>query len=514
MVKENKRFVWVVMDGWGIAPAGKGNCISQAKTPNFDSWIKEYPHSILNASGNAVGLPKGYQGNSEVGHLHMGAGRIVWQSFELINRSIKDGSFFKNKAFLGAIENCKKNKTALHLMGLCSDEGVHATTTHLFALLDLCKKKKFKRVFVHCFLDGRDVPEKSAPKYIASVEKKLKETGVGRIASICGRYYAMDRAKYWVRTEKAYNLLMLGEGFRADTALKGLKMAYKRGDLTDYYVQPTAIVPKNEPGPVVIGEKDSVLFYNFRIDRPKQLSHALVDKNFDKFERKVWPKIHYVTMTDYEEEIKSKVAFRFSEIKNNLADVLSKNNYKQMRIAEKEKSAHVTYFFNSQKPLPVKGEERSILPTADVDVFSKKPEMSAPEIAEEAVKQINKEKYDFILINFANCDVVGHSAVIPAIIKAVETVDFCTQKVVMAALAKNYTIIITADHGSAEEKFYKNGSPKPAHSSNPVNFILVSNNSELKKAKLKNGGLSDLAPTLLKIAGLKQPKEMTGKPLI
>ena len=511
---EKKKILLLVMDGWGIAPEGKGNCISIAKKPNFDYYSKNFPICKLGAAGNFVGLPDGSQGNSEVGHLHLGAGRIVWQPYELINRTIKDGGFFRNTAFLGAIRNCKEKKSALHLMGLCSDEGVHATTAHLSALLDLAKKENFTNVFVHFFADGRDVPEKSAMKYVGLIESKFKEIGFGKIASVVGRYYSMDRDNNWERTKEAYDLLVLGRGFRAKSSAEAIKMAYERGDKTDYYIQPTAIVDEKGKPLATIKGNDSVIFFNFRVDRPKQLAHAFLDKEFMKFERETKPKTFFVTFAKYEESLKCKVAFGTKEIKDDLGGILAKAGYRQLRIAETEKYAHVTYFFNSQKEKPYPNEERVLIPSAKVKSYDLKPEMSAYEIADEAVKRIDSGKYDFILLNFANCDLVGHSAVLPAVVKAVEAVDECTGKVVRAALAKNFVCLLTADHGSAEDKLYGNGEPKPSHSTNPVNFIIVSNDEKLKSVKLKDGGLIDVAPTMLKIIGLKKPKEMAGESLI
>ena len=496
------------MDGFGIAPKGKGNCIANAKTPNYNSLSKNYSFTKLLAHGGNVGLPGKSIGNSEVGHLHMGAGRVVWQPFELINRKIKDKSFFKNNAFLKAIENCKKNNSTLHLLGMCSDEGVHASINHLFALIDLCKKEKFNDFVVHCILDGRDVPEKSAPKYIKQLEAKLKKIGSGRIASIAGRYYSMDRDKNWDRTKESYKMLTLGKGFSAKTALKAVQDAYERGDKTDYYVRPAVIGE-----PVVVKDNDSVIFFNFRTDRPRQLTHAFLDKTFSGFERQVVPKELFVTFTRYDDILKCDVAFEYETISHNVAEVISNAGLKQLRLAETEKYAHVTYFFNSQHNEPYHGEERIMIPSSKVPSYDLAPEMSAAGIRDVAVKVIPEKKFDFILLNFANCDLVGHSGVMPAVIKAVETVDSCLGDVVKSALANNYSVFITADHGNAEEMLYKNGEAKPSHTTNKVPFILVSNSKSLAKKKLRSGQLLDIAPTILKFFGLKKPKEMTGKPL-
>lgn len=506
----------IILDGWGIAPPGPGNYILQAKTPNFDRLLKNYPHTENEAAGNAVGLPTGAQGNSEVGHLHLGAGRIVWQMYERINRSIKDGSFYKNKTLLKAIKHVK-TKGTLHLMGLCSDEGVHAHTDHLIALLKMAKKEGLKKVAIHFFADGRDVAEKSALKYVKIIESACREIGTGRIVSLVGRYYSMDRDRNWERTQAAYKMLVNGEGFAANSVAEAVKGAYERGDKTDYYIQPTVIGE-----PVLIRNGDSVIFFNFRTDRPRQLTKAFIEKRFKEFKRKRVPKILYTTMTEYDKRFKCPFAFLEEKVENNLGQVLSKAGMKQLRIAETEKYAHVTYFFNSQIEKPNKGEDRLIIPSPKVSSYDQKPEMSAYEIVKKLVEIISEKKYDFILANFANCDLVGHSAVKNAIIKCVKIVDDCAGKTVEAGLDNGYTVIVTADHGSAEDKLYPDGTPKPAHSSNPVPFILVSNEprpiekerGEPGQMKLKKGGQKDVAPTILEIMGLKKPKEMTGKSLI
>ena len=509
-----RRVILVVMDGWGIAPKSPGNFIEMAKKPNFDYLFQKYPHTQNEASGNAVGLPKGLQGNSEVGHLHLGAGRIVLQMLEKINRSIKDQSFFKNPALIKVVDYAKKNNSSLHLIGLCSDEGVHAHTSHLIALLKMAKQRKVKNVYVHFIADGRDVAEKSAEKYVGIIEAASKKIGVGKIATVCGRYYAMDRDNNWDRTKKAYDLLTLGKGFRARNAREAMKMAYRRGDKTDYYIQPTVIVERDNKSLSVIHESDSCIFFNFRTDRPRQLTSAFVSKSFDKFNRQKNPKVFFTTMAQYDRKFKCPFAFREDLVRNNLGQVLATNNLKQLRIAETEKYAHVTYFFNSQIETPNKGEKRILIPSPKVPSYDKKPEMSAYEIAERLEREIEKGNCDFILANFANCDLVGHSAVKKAIIKCVEVVDECVGRIVISGLENGCTIILTADHGSAEDKLYKGGIPKPAHSSNPVPFILVSSEEKLKKVKLRRGGQKDVAPTILELIEIKKPKEMTGRSLI
>ncbi len=501
-----KPIVLIILDGWGNAPPGPGNYIAQAKTPNFDRFLKNYPNTENEAAGNAVGLPKGAQGNSEVGHLHIGAGRIVWQMYEKINKSIENGPFYKNRILLKAIKHVKKKGT-LHLMGLCSDEGVHAHTDHLIALLKMTKKEGLKKVAIHFFADGRDVAEKSALEYVKIIENACRKIGTGRIVSLVGRYYSMDRDKNWKRTKAAYGMLTGGKGFLARSASEAVKKAYKRGDKTDYYIRPTVIGK-----PVLIRNGDSVIFFNFRTDRPRQLTKAFTEKDFKKFRREHVPKILYTTMTEYDKRFKCPFAFSEEKVENNLGQVLAKAGMKQLRIAETEKYAHVTYFFNSQVEKPNKGEDRLMIPSLKVSSYDQKPEMSAYGIAEKLIEKISEKKYDFILANFANCDLVGHSAVKDAIINCVEVVDDCAGKTVKAGLDNGYTVVVTADHGSAEDKLYPDGKPKPAHSSNPVPFIVVS--TELGQIKLKKGGQKDVAPTILEIMGLKKPKEMTGESLI
>lgn len=499
------KIVLIIDDGWGIAKAGPGNYIKQANTPNFDYYIRHYPHSKNKASGAAVGLPDGVQGNSEVGHLHIGAGRIIWQMYELINRRIKDKTFYSNKQLLKALNNAKINNSALHLIGLCSDEGVHAHINHLFAILKLAKQNKIKDIFIHFFADGRDVEEKSAKKYIEQIE----QNGIGKIITICGRYYSMDRDNNWNRTKKAYDLLTKGVGHKSKNAIDAIEMAYRRGDKTDYYIKPIAL-----DGFTPIKDNDTVIFFNFRTDRPRQLTKAFTSSVFNHFKRDTVLKTHFLTMSNYDKTFSCPHMFDEDPVKNNLGQVISNEKLKQLRLAETEKYAHVTYFFNSQIEKPNKGEDRVMISSPKVPSYDKKPEMSAKQIAKEAHKQINKKKYDFILINFANLDLVGHSAKKKAIIRAVEVVDVCTKFVVDAALKNGYTCIITADHGSAEEKLYPNGLPKPAHSSNPVNLIVVTNDRLIRQIKLRNGGQSDVAPTILEMMGIEIPYEMTGKSLI
>lgn len=496
-----KPVVLIVLDGYGIAPKGKGNCIELAKKPNMDYYWRNYPHCRLDASGQAVGTVKGGQGTSEIGHLHMGAGRIVWQPLPKINNEIKNGKFFNNRALLGAMAKAKKSR--LHLMGLCSDGNVHSNISHIFALLEMAKKNGVKEVFIHCFLDGRDVGERTAEKYVKQIQSKCHKLGIGKIATVIGRFYSMDRDNNYSRTKKAYDLMTLGKGMQEEP-LKGIKRSYALGARTDYYIPP--IICDKEG---IIKDSDSVIFFNYRTDRARQITYPFTDRKFRGFGRVAFPKVHFTCFVDYDRKIKAPVAFPEANVSNNLGSVLAKEGMRQLRVAETEKYAHVTYFFNSQDEKPNRREERILVPSSKVPSYDFKPEMSAAEIAAKAAEKIRKKSYDFVLINFANCDLVGHSANIKAIVRAVEVVDECVKKVVDLVLEKGGVALITADHGSAEEKLFPDGKPKPSHSCNPVPFIMIG-----KNAKLKNGGLIDVAPTVLELIGAGKPKEMGGKSLI
>ncbi|MFH1663373.1 MAG: 2,3-bisphosphoglycerate-independent phosphoglycerate mutase [archaeon] len=503
-----KPLALIIMDGWGIGKKEKGNAVIAAQPENFLKYWKEFPHTELKCSGKAVGLPDGSQGNSEVGHLHIGAGRIVFQPLMLINNTIRDGSFYKNPVLVNAIKKAVKENKKIHLLGLLSDTGVHATTKHLYALMKLTKKLKAKKVLIHAFLDGRDVPEKSAPKYLKELEKEIKKNKTGRIASIIGRYYAMDRDNNWDRTKQAVELLVKGTGFKEKDALKAIQNAYNRGDQTDYYVKPIIIEgEKNENS--LIEENDLVVFFNFRSDRSRQLTKCFTEKKFGA------PKTDFVCMTRYDKKIKAGIAFEQKKVKNNLGSVLAENRLKQLRIAETEKYAHVTFFFNSQTEKPNKGETRILVNSPKVPSYDLKPEMSAIEVKEKAIQEIKKDFFDVIIINFANTDLVGHSGKLDAAIKAVKTVDSCVGEIVKEILGRNGTAIITADHGNAEQMFYQNREACPSHTLNKVPCILVTGNEKLKKAKLRrNSGLIGIAPTMLKLLGIKKPKEMAGRNLI
>ena len=506
----------MVRDGWGYSEERKGNAVLLGDTPNNDFYLENYPWTLLKCTGNAVGLPEGTQGGSEPGHLTMGAGRIVWQPLEAINRSIREGGFWRNQALVGAVKYVKRTGGSLHLGGLLSDQGIHGTIHHLFALLELARRHRLRRVYIHCFLDGRDVPERSAIGFIEATQRKIRELGVGRIASLVGRYYAMDRDENWGRTKRAYDLLTLGEGLKALDPVQAVQDQYEENpELTDYYLEPVAITDHLGQPVATLRDGDAFIHWNFRSDRARQLTYALTQKDFPHFHRRAFPKIHYVCMSVYDKKLELPVAYPQERVKNNLGQVLSRRGVQQLRIAETEKYAHVTYFFNSQVETPYPGEHRILVPSPKVPSYEEKPEMSAYEITEKLLPEISKRVYGFILVNYANGDLVGHSANLEAGIKAVEVVDECLGRVVEESLKNGYTVLVTGDHGNIECMFYPDGSPNPSHGFNPVPLILISNEDRLKRAKLrKGGGLKDIAPTILGLMGLNQPPEMTGVNLV
>ncbi|NYE57312.1 2,3-bisphosphoglycerate-independent phosphoglycerate mutase [Carboxydothermus ferrireducens] len=499
-----------ILDGWGIAETTYGNSIKEAGTPNFNRYWDNYPHTILEASGLAVGLPRGQMGNSEVGHLNMGAGRIVYQELTRITKEIEEGSFFQNRELLEAINHAQKTGGNLHLMGLLSDGGVHSHIEHLFALLELCRREKFSRVFIHAFLDGRDVPPQNAWEYIETLEARLKELGFGQIATVMGRYYAMDRDKRWERTEKAYRAMVFGEGFKVTEPEAAVALGYDRGE-TDEFVSPTVVLtPEGQPRGVV-KEGDSIIFFNFRPDRARQITRAFVDDDFTGFNRKKIENLHFVCFTQYDKTIKAPVAFLPQTIENCLGEYLSKKQKKQLRIAETEKYAHVTFFFNGGVEKPYRGEERILIPSPKVATYDLKPEMSAYEVTEKLLEEMEKG-YDLIVLNYANPDMVGHTGVFEAAVRAIKAVDECLGRVVDKFLSLGGTAIITADHGNAEKMLEEDGSPHTAHTTNPVPFILVGEKYRGIKLKEK-GSLANVAPTILKILELEIPEEMTSEPL-
>ena len=500
----------MILDGFGINEKTDGNAVKLAKTPNIDKLMKKYPNTIMYTSGLKVGLPDGQMGNSEVGHTNIGAGRIVYQELTKITKSIEDGDFFAIPEFIEAIENCKKHNSKLHILGLLSDGGVHSHIRHLYGLLEMAKRRDFEDVYVHCFLDGRDTPPASAEGYITQLEEKMKEKKVGKIASISGRYYAMDRDKRWDRVKKCYDALVRGEGNKATSATIAIEDSYQK-EVFDEFVEPTVIVNNDTPI-ATIGENDSVIFFNFRPDRAREITRAIVDPEFDGFETE---KIntYFVCFTNYDETMPNvKIAFKKEPLVNTFGEVVSKNGLKQLRIAETEKYAHVTFFFNGGEEKQYPGEDRILVPSPKVATYDLQPEMSAPIVTEKVVEAINEDKYNAIILNFANPDMVGHTGSLPAAIKAVETIDECVQKVVDAMLAHNGTILITADHGNCEQMIdYKTGEPHTAHTTNPVPLILVTNDETLK---VKSGKLADLAPTMLEILGIEKPEEMTGESIL
>ncbi|MBU5212083.1 2,3-bisphosphoglycerate-independent phosphoglycerate mutase [Heyndrickxia oleronia] len=501
----------IILDGFGLREETKGNAVTQAKKPNFDRFWANYPHNTLTASGEAVGLPEGQMGNSEVGHLNIGAGRIVYQSLTRVNVSIREGDFVKNETFLQAIENVKKNGTSLHLFGLLSDGGVHSHINHLFALLKLAASEGVKKVYVHAFLDGRDVGPQTAEKYIKETQKVMDELGVGEFATISGRYYSMDRDKRWERVEKSYRAMVYGEGPTYTDPLKLVEDSYSHG-IYDEFVIPSVITKESGEPVATIKDKDSVIFYNFRPDRAIQISNTFTNKDFRSFDRgPKHPKdLFFVCLTHFSETVDGYVAFKPVNLDNTLGEVLSQNGLKQLRIAETEKYPHVTFFMSGGREAEFPGETRILINSPKVATYDLKPEMSAYEVTDALLKEIQGDKQDAIILNFANPDMVGHSGMLEPTIKAIETVDECLGKIVDLIIEKGGTAIITADHGNADEVITLEGQPMTAHTTNPVPVIVTK-----KGVELRDGGiLGDLAPTMLDLLGVKQPEEMTGKTII
>ncbi len=498
----------IILDGWGLAEAGQGNAIALADTPNMDKYKQQYPYTTLSACGLDVGLPEGQMGNSEVGHLNIGAGRIIYQELTRITKSINDGDFFTNPVLAETMEKVLANNSALHLMGLLSDGGVHSHNTHLYALLEMAQNFGLKKVFVHCFLDGRDTPPASGINYVAELEKKMAEIGLGQIATISGRYYAMDRDKRWERVELAYQALVEGSGEQADTALQAVQASYDQS-LTDEFMLPAVI---QAAGDGRIKNGDGVIFFNFRPDRAREITRALVDVDFPYFERPGGRlDLAYVCMTQYDATIQAPVAFAPESITHTLGEVLAENHLRQLRLAETEKYAHVTFFFNGGVETPNEQEDRILIPSPKVNTYDLQPCMSALEVTERALLEI--DNYQVIIINFANPDMVGHTGIISAAVEAVSVVDKCLGRIVEAILAKGGKVVVTADHGNAEMMLDKTGQPVTAHTLDPVPFLLIG--QDLPAAHLRSGGrLEDIAPTILDLLNLSQPPEMTGKSLL
>ena len=508
---KDKLTMLMILDGFGDNPNKDGNAIKLAKTPNIDKLMKKYSNVDINTSGLAVGLPEGQMGNSEVGHTNIGAGRIVYQELTRITKSIEEGDFFSNPEFIAAIENCKKNNSKLHILGLVSDGGVHSHIRHLYGLLEMAKRRDFEDVYIHCFLDGRDTPPASAETYIMKLEEKMREKGVGKIASISGRFYAMDRDKRWERVKKCYDAIVNGEGNKSGSAISAIESSYQK-EVFDEFVEPTVIVNGDKPV-ATIEDGDSVIFFNFRPDRARQITRAIVDEEFNEFETKKM-NLYFVCFTSYDETMPNvHIAFKKEPVKNTLGEVISKAGGKQLRIAETEKYAHVTFFFNGGEEKQYPGEDRILVPSPKVETYDMKPEMSAYEVTDKVCEALENEKYDVVILNYANTDMVGHTGSLQAAIKAVETVDECIGRVVKIIEEKKGNLIITADHGNAEQMIdYKTGEPHTAHTTNPVPIILVTANKEYKLKE--NGKLADLAPTMLDLMGIKQPEEMTGESLL
>ncbi|MBH1940249.1 2,3-bisphosphoglycerate-independent phosphoglycerate mutase [Mobilitalea sibirica] len=507
-----KPTVLMILDGYGLNDKKEANAIAKARTPVMDKLMAEYPFAKGNASGMAVGLPEGQMGNSEVGHINMGAGRIVYQELTRITKEIQDGTFFQNAALLSAIDNCKRHDSALHLYGLLSDGGVHSHNTHLYGLLEMAKKQGLTKVFVHAFLDGRDTPPSSGKGFVEELWEKMKIIGVGKIATVMGRYYVMDRDNRWDRVEKAYRAMVHGEGEIADSGVLAVQNSYDQ-EKYDEFVMPTVISENGKPI-ATIKDNDSIIFFNFRPDRAREITRAFCDDEFTGFKRDHRLKLTYVCFSEYDITIPNKlVAFHKIKIEHTFGEFLAKHHKKQLRLAETEKYAHVTFFFNAGVEIPYEGEERILVNSPKVATYDLQPEMSAYQVADHLVDAITSEKYDVIVVNFANPDMVGHTGIEGAAIKAIETVDECVGKAVEALLSVDGQMFICADHGNAEQLLdYTTNDPFTAHTTNPVPFILVNYDKEYKLAE--GGCLADIVPTLIEMMGMVKYDEMTGKSLL
>ncbi len=506
-----KPLALIILDGFGLREDTEGNAVKIAKTPIIDKYTAEYPRTTLNASGEAVGLPEGQMGNSEVGHLNLGAGRIVYQDYTRINKAIKDGSILENPVLTEAVNYVKENNGALHLMGLVSDGGVHSHIRHLFGLLEMADEKDLDRVYIHALLDGRDTPPKSGANYVQELENKLKELGTGKIATVMGRYYAMDRDNRWERTKKAYDAMVSGQGAHNDDPVTAIRDSYQEG-INDEFVLPVVIMENNEPvGKINNG--DVVIFFNFRADRARQITRALALDEFDNFERtEEHPEdLFYVCMTEYDEEFDLPIAFPPMQITNGFGETLSQNGLKQLRIAETEKYAHVTFFFNGGVEKRYTGEDRKLIPSPKVATYDLKPEMSAYEVTEELLQILEEDVYDVIILNYANCDMVGHTGFLEAAVTAVETVDKCLGKLIPAILEKAGQVLLTADHGNSEKMIDVDGEPFTAHTISPVPLLYIGGPEGVG---VRKGKLADIAPTMLSILGINIPEEMTGEVLL
>jgi 2,3-bisphosphoglycerate-independent phosphoglycerate mutase len=508
-----KPLLLMILDGWGDRKECSDNAVTLAHPENFLRLEHAYPHTLLRCSGKEVGLPDGLMGNSEVGHLNMGSGRVVYQEISRIFNAIEDQSFFNNTEFLNAIHYAQSHNGSVHLMGLLSDGGVHSHIEHIYALLELCASNKMDSVFIHAFLDGRDVGPKSAGEFIEALQQKMRELGCGQIATLGGRYYGMDRDKHWDRIERAYNAMVLGEGKQAAYAQAALENSYE-DRVTDEFVEPVVLVDQASQPLGLVRDGDAVIFFNFRADRARQITRAFVDPDMDGFNRLKRPEVYYVCMTQYDVTINAPAAFMPQNLNSTLGEVLSRQGLNQLRIAETEKYAHVTFFFNGGVEEPNPGEDRILIPSPSVPTYNLAPEMSARQVTDRLLKELDRDFYDVVILNYANTDMVGHTGVIDAAVQAVETVDQCLKQVVDRVLGKNGIVLITADHGNCEMMVSpETGSPFTAHTTSRVPFILVSEDHQ--KATLReDGSLQDIAPTMLKLLNIAIPAEMTGHSLV
>ena len=505
----NKKAILIIMDGWGLGKVASADAIQHAKTPFVSSLYKKYPNTILTTCGEAVGLPEGQMGNSEVGHLNLGAGRIVYQELQRINVAVRDGSFAKNEVLLNSVRLAKKNQKPLHLIGLVSDGGVHSHINHLKAIIDVCKNEKLDDVFIHAFTDGRDTDPKSGLGFIKDLQSHLNKT-VGKIASVSGRYYAMDRDKRWERVKLAYDALVNGEGEKATDAVEAIENSYKK-NITDEFIKPCVIVDEAQQPLATIKDGDVVICFNFRTDRCREITQVLTQIDLPEFGMKKLS-LDYTTMTEYDHSFKNiHIVFSNDNLTNTLGEVLEQHHLKQIRIAETEKYPHVTFFFSGGREIPFEGEKRILIPSPKVATYDLKPEMSAYEVTNALLPEIENKTADFICLNYANADMVGHTGVWEAAIKAVETVDSCVEKVVTAGLENGYTSFVTADHGNADYMINEDGTPNTAHTLNPVPFFIIDNEW---RGRIKPGKLGDIAPTILTMMDIALPKEMTGEILI
>jgi len=503
----------MILDGWGIGSAGEGNAVHLARTPFLDELVTRYPNTRLQCAGPAVGLPEGIMGNSEVGHLNIGAGRIVYQDLLRIDRAIADGSFFRNEIFTTVMSTVRERGSALHLLGLVSDGGVHSQLDHLLALVDMADKKGLKRVFVHAILDGRDTPPDSGVGYLTRLQEHLNAGGCGKIATVCGRYYAMDRDSRWERVEKAYRLYVQGKGRAVLNPIAAVTDSYLREE-TDEFVKPMVVTDENDVPLTMVAEGDGVIFFNFRADRAREITRALTVPDFDGFRREVVPNLcGYVCMTLYDEKLTLPVAYPQVRLTGLLGEAISLNGLRQLRIAETEKYAHVTYFFNGGEEKPFRFEDRCLIPSPrEVATYDLKPEMSAAEVTAALIERLTSNRYDLIVLNFANMDMVGHTGILEAAVKACETVDRCVSQIVERVAGMGGVTMITADHGNSEKMIDERGGAHTAHTLNPVPFILVDDSR--RGVDLRPGVLADIAPTILDIMGIEKPPEMTGTSLL